>query len=89
MLIKVLSVLASYLLGSFNAALIVGKVFYNKDIWITKLMQAQPSASHLWQSCGSGACHGHLKEFWRAAGQLLTGNIEILDGQSLIWPLQL
>ncbi|MBP7174864.1 MAG: glycerol-3-phosphate 1-O-acyltransferase PlsY [Thermoclostridium sp.] len=81
MLIKViLSVLAGYLLGSFNAALIVGKVFYNKDI--RDYGSGNAGTTNVLRTFGKAAAAAVLAmDILKGilaclAGQLLTGNIE-------------
>jgi glycerol-3-phosphate acyltransferase PlsY len=81
MLIKVISsILAGYLLGSFNAALIVGKVFYQKDI--RKYGSGNAGTTNVLRTLGKGAAAAVLvldilKGILAClAGQLITGNVE-------------
>ncbi len=81
MLMKlVLSVLIGYLLGSFNAALIVGKVFYKKDI--RDYGSGNAGTTNVLRTFGKGAAAAVLAvDILKGilaclAGKLLTGNIE-------------
>lgn len=83
MLLKVIfSILAGYLLGSFNAALVVGKVFYKKDI--RNYGSGNAGTTNVLRTFGKGAAAtvlalDMLKGILAClAGQLLTGHIESL-----------
>jgi glycerol-3-phosphate acyltransferase PlsY len=81
MLIKViLSILAGYLLGSVNAALVIGKVFFKKDI--RNYGSGNAGATNVLRTFGKGAAAAVLAlDFLKGilaclAGQLLTGEID-------------
>ena len=81
MLIKViLSIAAGYLLGSLNAALIVSKAFYKKDI--REFGSGNAGLTNVLRTFGKGAATAVLAlDFLKGilacfVGQLLTGNVE-------------
>lgn len=81
MLIKVIvSILAGYLLGSFNTALVVGKVFFKKDI--RNFGSGNAGTTNVLRTFGKGAAAAVLAlDILKGvlaclAGQLLTGQIE-------------
>lgn len=81
MLIKViLSIFTGYLLGSINAALVIGKVFFKKDI--RNYGSGNAGATNVLRTFGKGAAAAVLViDFLKGilaclAGQLLTGKID-------------
>jgi glycerol-3-phosphate acyltransferase PlsY len=81
MLIKIiLSILSGYLLGSINAALVIGKVFFKKDI--RNYGSGNAGTTNVLRTFGKGAAAAVLVvDFLKGilaclAGQMLTGEIE-------------
>lgn len=76
----VLSILAGYLLGSINAALVIGKVFFKKDI--RNYGSGNAGTTNVLRTFGKGAAAAVLVvDFLKGilaclAGQMLTGEIE-------------
>lgn len=76
----VLSILAGYLLGSINAALVIGKVFFKKDI--RNYGSGNAGTTNVLRTFGKGAAAAvFVLDFLKGilaclAGQLLTGEVD-------------